>query len=158
MVIHKKIPAFTLIEVVIAMLIAAIAITITYTAYQIINGTYQGYIKKQHNLAAYTIADKLLKKDFQLARHMTGNGNQLHIELDSGLVNYEFKENFITRELVPLPVDTFFLPVKKVEFSFEKKVAGDETAIDELNLEAMLEGQQISLVYKKNYSAQDLFK
>lgn len=158
MAINKKIHAFTLIEVVIAMLIAVIAITITYTAYQIINGTYQGYIKKQHNLSAYTVADKLLKRDFLLSRHLTKNGSQLQIESDAGIINYEFKEDFITRESLPLQVDTFFVPVKAVTFSFEKMPAEDGTAVDEISIEAVLEGQHISLVYKKIYSAQDLFK
>lgn len=158
MVIRKKVPAFTIMEVTISMLIAAIAIGITYTAYRIVSGTYSDYTKKQDRVAAFTVADKLLKKDFMMADHIIKTADGLDIESENGLIRYQFTEGYILRTQSALHTDTLKIPVKSGNFSFEDQVADEGAVVDQLNFETQLEGQDIPLVYKKIYSSQNLFK
>lgn len=154
----KKIAAFTLMEVTIAMLIAAIAIGITYTAYHIISGTYQNYTKKQESLSAYTAADKLLKTDFMLSKAIVKTTEGLQLEFESGQVIYNFKDGKIVRDQFGLRTDTFDLAVTDVQFQFEKEEAIEADTVDQLSFQSKLEGENIPQVYIKRYSAQQLFK
>lgn len=158
MVIKKKLPAFTIMEVTISMLIAAIAIGITYTAYRIVSGTYIDYTRKQDRVAAFTVADKLLKKDFMMADHITRTPDGLDMEAENSLIKYQFTESYILRTQSALQTDTLKIPVKSGSFSFEDQVAEEGATVDQLTFETQLEGQDIPLAYKKLYSAQNLFK
>jgi type II secretory pathway component PulJ len=156
--IKKKVPAFTLMEVTIAMLIAAIAIAITYTAYRIISGTYLNYAKKQDRIAAFTVADKLLKRDFLTADHILRTAEGLDFQSGQGVIKYQFKDTCVLREQYALQTDTFKLQVKTIRFTFENETAAEGAEVDRLDYHTRLEGQPISLLYQKTYSAQNLFK
>jgi Tfp pilus assembly protein PilE len=158
MIIKKKVPAFTLMEVTISMLIAAIAIAITYTAYRIVNGTYINYTRKQDRIAAFTVADKLLKKDFLQADQIIRSADGLDLRSENGFVRYQFKEEYILREQSALQTDTFKLPVKSVLFSFENQAIAEGDTVDQLSLETLVENENVPLIYHKIYSAQNLFK
>ena len=153
----KKVPAFTLMEVTISMLIAGIAIAITYTAYRIVSGTYLDYTRKQDRVAAYSLADKLLKKDIAAATHITRTANGLQLESGGGVISNEFASAYLLRKQYALPADTFKIPVKTTVFTFENQAAEEGALVDQLELQTSLEGEGISLIYKKIYSAQDLF-
>jgi Tfp pilus assembly protein PilE len=157
MKINKKLPAFTLMEVTISMLIAAIAIAITYTAYRIISNTYVGYTRKQDRVAAFTELDKLLKMDFQNADHLTATEHGIRLQTVSGLIIYQFDSAAIVRNQFALRLDTFKLPVKLIRYSFEQQEAPTDQPIDQLDLKLQLEDQDVDLVYTKQYSSQNLF-
>ncbi|WP_142527467.1 prepilin-type N-terminal cleavage/methylation domain-containing protein [Pedobacter westerhofensis] len=152
----KKIPAFTLMEVTIAMLIAAIAIVITYTAYHIISGTYHSYAKKQDRIAAFSLADRLLKKDFLNADQIIRTAEGMEFQSGNGLVIYQFRDSLMLRSQHALRTDTFKFPLQAPRLTFENAEAAE--AIDQLEYQTTLEGQNITLTYKKSYSSQSLFK
>jgi len=145
----KKVPAFTLMEVTIAMLIAGIAIAITYTAYRIVSGTYLDYTRKQDRVAVFSVADRLLKKDFSRASHISRSANGLLLESGTGNISYEFAALYILRKQGTLPADTLKLPVKTTVFSFEHHESLEDDPVDQLDLQTQVEGEVISLLYKK---------
>lgn len=155
--IKKKVPAFTLMEVTIAMLIAAIAIGITYAAYHIVSGTYINYTRKQDRVATFTVVDQLLKKDFLLADQIIRSADGINIQDQQGTISYQFKDTYILRYQYALQTDTFKLQVKSPGFSFENNLAEEESPVDQLSFDTQLEGETIPLVYQKIYSAQTLF-
>jgi type II secretory pathway component PulJ len=156
--VRKKIPAFTLMEVTIAMLIAAIAIAMTYTAYRIISGTYSSYAKKQDRVAAFSLADRLLKNDFLGADHIIKTTEGVDFKSGNGLISYQFKDSLMLRSQHVLQTDTFKFPLKTVCLTFENMEAEVATEVDQLEYETSLEAQPITLTYKKRYSSQNLFK
>ena len=158
MKIKQKIPAFTLMEVTITMLIAAVAISITYTAYRIISGTYLNYSKKQDRIAAFTLADRLLKKDFLSADHILKTTEGLNFQSSGGIISYLFRDSCLMRSQHALQTDTFKIPVTAASFTFEHAAAADDTMVDQLEYETQLEGQPTILTYRKLYSSQNLFK
>jgi hypothetical protein len=154
----KKIPAFTLMEVTVSMLIAAIAIAITYTAAHIVTVTYGDYQKKQDHVAEFALLDKLLKQDFSRPGKIVKSGNGLRVETVNGTILYEFTEGHIVRAQYALSTDTFKLDPKTIRFSFEKEDTVEGQNIDQLELQTVLEKEEINLIYKKTYSAQDLIQ
>jgi len=151
-----KIPAFTLMEVTVSMLIAAIAIAITYTAAHIVSVTYGDYQKKQDHVATFSQLDKLLKQDFSRPGKIVKSADGLQVETPGGLIRYEFADGYIVREQFALGTDTFKLDPKAVICSFEKQAVAEGQNIDQLELQATLEKEEIPLIYQKTYSAQDL--
>lgn len=152
----KKLPAFTLMEVTVAMLIAGIAIGITYTAFHIISVTCNNYQKKQDGVASFAILDKLLKQDFDLPGKIEKTGNGLQMQTAAGIVRYEFADNYITREQYALGIDTFKVKPIEVSCFFENNQVAAGQIIDQIQFKIMLEREPINLIYHKTYSAQDL--
>lgn len=155
---NKKIPAFTLMEVTIAMLIAGIAIAITFTAYRIVSGSYIGFSKKQQELAGFVTLDKLLKQDFMAAGKVLKSADGLVMQMEGGLISYQVDPAFILRDQFSLRTDTFKLAINEPGFSFENEEAIEGEAIDQFGFETLVQGQLIPVRYQKLYSAQDLFK
>lgn len=154
---ENKIKAFTLMEVTITMLIAAVAISITYTAYRIVSHSYLDYKKKQDKMADIMVADKLLKKDFLSALRITRSDRGLVMEQAEGKINYVFFEDFMVRNQFALSTDTFKMTLKETSYWFENEEKDVGELLDEFDLSIQSEGQSIPLKYRKQYSSQDLF-
>lgn len=153
----KKLPAFTLMEVTIAMLIAAIVIAITFTTYRVVSGSYFNFNRKQEKVAMLTTIDKLLKQDFIKAKSIVKTADGVFFEINDGIVTYSFKDSYILRDQFSLGIDTFKLQVNDLNFSFENEVAEEGQEVDLLSFKTQLDGDLIPLQYLKLYSAQDLF-
>ncbi len=153
----KKLPAFTLMEVTIAMLIAAIVIAITFTTYRVVSGSYFNFNRKQEKVAMLTTIDKLLKQDFIKAKSIVKTADGVFFEINDGIVTYSFKDSYILRDQFSLGIDTFKLQVNDLNCSFENEVAEEGQEVDLLSFKTQLDGDLIPLQYLKLYSAQDLF-
>jgi len=152
----KKVPAFTLMEVTVSMLIAAIAIAITYTAAHIVTVTYGDYQKKQDHVAAFSLLDRLLKQDFKRSGKLVKTDNGVQLETTGGLIQYEFADDYVIRDQYTLGTDTFRCDPKAVICTFEKRVVISGETIDQLELQTTLQKEEVPLIYHKTYSAQDL--
>jgi len=155
---NKKIPAFTLMEVTIAMLIAGIVIAVTFTTYRIVSGSYIGFSKKQDELAGFVRLDRLLKQDFMTAKSILKSSDGLVMEVDGGLICYQIEPVFIVRDQFSLRRDSFKVAINNAGFSFENNAVEDGQALDQFEFETVVQGQLVPLHYRKIYSAQDLFK
>lgn len=155
---HKKIPAFTLMEVTIAMLIAAIAIGVTFTAYRIVSGVYLDFTRKQNKVATFTTADQLLKQDFFKAKRIIKFNDGLTFEMKTGLINYSFKDDYILRDQFSLGIDTFKLKTSRLIFLFENEEAMNGHLVDQCSFETEVSAEPALLYYRKVYSAEDLFE
>lgn len=153
----KKVRAFTLIEVTISMLIAAIVIVTTYTAYQIISQNYLNYVKKQNLIASFTIMDKLLRDDFLKANPIVKTDSGLEFHMDNGKVQYQFNDSLIIRNQYNLRLDTFNIVLHTINFTFENEESGVGRRIDLLSYLVTLDNETIPMSYRKMYSAQNLF-
>lgn len=155
---NHNIPAFTLIEMTIAMLIAAIAIAITFTAFRIVSGSYDGFSKKQGELADFVRLDKLLKQDFLASKRIIRSSDGVVLQLDAGVIQYTIDSAFVLRDQFSLRTDTFRQVIKHVNFSFENNDSESEQLVDLFSFESIVQAQMVPFRYYKLYSAQDLFK
>lgn len=158
MKLNRKVPAFTLMEVTISMLVAAVAIAIAFTAFRIVSGSYSGFTKKQDRVATLTSFDKVLKQDFLKANRILKSEDGLALTLEGGLIKYHFSQAYLVRDQFSLRTDTFKLAVNDIGFLFENGPVEEGSYVDFLNFKAVVDGDVVPLQYHKIYSAQDLFK
>lgn len=154
----RKLPAFTLMEVTIAMLLSAISMMIAYTAYHLVSQSYLDYSSKQKHLAEFLSADRLLKMDILNGEKVLKSDDGLIIESERGVITYVFGEAYLLRNQFELRTDTFNLQVRIQDISFESMPVQDGELLDRVGLEMSLEGAELALVYRKQYSSVNLFK
>jgi len=165
---QHRIKAFTIMEVTIAMLIAAIVIGITYTAYTIISRTYGQFKKKNENMAVLARLDQLLRRDFDRADLITESGHQvISIQRENQPnIRYEFLDSSIIRNAAI--ADTFKvksdhyqvlfegLPKADAENTDANADSNEEYRIDELSLIVNFQNETIPYHYHKKYSSENL--
>jgi prepilin-type N-terminal cleavage/methylation domain-containing protein len=155
---NRKVAAFTLIELTIAMLIASIAISITYTAYTIVIKLYTNYTVRQEKASAVTLLNKLLSVDFIAAEQVLRTEDGFQIICRNGKIRYTVTEDFVVRDQFSLRTDTFNMSVSNGGYYFEKTEVDFEKTIDEVHFSIALAGYVVPLRYYKQYSSQNLFK
>lgn len=157
MKISKKIPAFTLMEVTISMLVAGIAIAITFTAYRLVSRAYLDFSLKQQRISDLSTADKLLKQDFIQGKKILKAPEGISIVTMEGTIAYSFYPDYFLRRQYALRTDTFKIKTAGLSYLFEGEQVAEDERMDEFSLQEEIEGSLIDLRYYKLYSAQDLF-
>lgn len=156
MKINKRIPAFTLMEVTISMLIAAIAIAITFTAYRLVSRSYVDFSQKQQHISELITADKLLKQDFVKGSIIMKGPKGFSIVMREGTIDYSFHPDYFLRQQYALRTDTFKIKTTELNYLFEGEEVAEGESIDQFTLKEEIQGAMIDLRYYKLYSAQDL--
>lgn len=155
----KRVKAYTLMEVTIAMLLAGIVIMITYTVYTIVIRAYGAYNRKNIEVATQLRLDELIKKDFAKSAVILRTDSGMVCKTESGAVIYKIAPALIIRTYGI--TDSFNVRLDNVTFSYEEKVieAGKDSAlIDGLRLAMRFRNDLNSYYYHKHYSAAELFK
>ena len=158
MKIEAKVNAFTIIEVTVSMLLAAISIAIAYTSYRVVSSSYQRFDTKNKNVSEFLFADKALKKDISFCSRMICIDDGISLITTEGEIIYRFSPDYILRNQFNLRTDTLFLRSAELRSSFEQQEVFSGDLADRTSFIATLEDKTISLTYKKDYSAEELFK
>ncbi|WP_299352886.1 hypothetical protein [Mucilaginibacter sp.] len=157
-----RISAFTIMEVTVAMLIASIAIGITYTVYTIVSRSYAIYKVKNNNMAVLIRLDELLKNDFEHAAIISKTQNGLVFKSPDKLVIYEIEPDFIIR--TSGITDTFKVKAPEINTAFENtpiteiNAEEEQNRIDELQLIILFDTKKIPYHYYKLYSSVNLIQ
>lgn len=159
---NKRVKAFTIMEVTVAMLLTAIVIAITYTVYSIVARSYGEYGTKNNNRAVLIRLDELLRKDFEKAETINKTETGLTCSKRDGMVTYEFRPDGVVRSSGI--TDTFKVSIAAVDLLFEhalvgaRALSGEDTRIDELRLDILFEKNNIDYSYHKQYSSENLIQ
>jgi prepilin-type N-terminal cleavage/methylation domain-containing protein len=154
--ISKKLPAFTLIEMTVAMLIAAIAISIAFTSFKIVSGLYINYKRKQDGFSQVLWIQKLLSKDFDVAYKIIKKNDGLELSTHNGIIKYTFEKEVIVRDQASLKVDTFKFVPYAVQYDFERAETLDEHLVDHLSFSIKQDNTVLPMSFFKTYSSTDL--
>jgi prepilin-type N-terminal cleavage/methylation domain-containing protein len=152
----QRVKAFTIMEVTITMLIAAILMAITYTTYSIVSRSYLSFNTKNKNMAELQQLDKLLKRDFDRAENIQKISKGIQIENTRQVITYEFNPDFIVR--TALITDTFKVKTDSLNMSFEGQSAGEQSRLDELSFTLVFQKENIPYHYYKQYSSVNLIQ
>jgi len=158
----NKVKAFTIIEVTISMMIAAIVIGIAYTAYTIINKSYLSYNTKHEEIAVLLRLNELMTKDFDHADIVEKSDSGLTIKMGINVINYVLAPNYIVR--TSGIADTFKVKTQQISTSFAAQplteVGTDEeqNRVDELDMIVVYENKMFPYHYFKQYSSANLFQ
>jgi prepilin-type N-terminal cleavage/methylation domain-containing protein len=158
-----RIKAFTILEVSITMLIAAILIGITYTAFTIINKSYSSFNTKNKDMAELELLDELLRKDFDRAELIQKDQNGIIFKkADLTLIKYEFNPAYIIR--ISGRIDTFKFKTEGFATLFEGQplnepgASEEENRLDELDINLLFGNEKIPYHYFKQYSSVNLIQ
>jgi hypothetical protein len=145
------------------MLIAALVITITYTAYRIVSQSYQNFNMRQAEMADLIRLDKLLLVDFDNAEYISRQGEGILLKDSSGIVAYTFQPDRILRQAGI--TDTFKVRAIELNLSFEHTHSAENpnadpeyNRVDELSFQVLYRKEKIPYHYLKEYSSADLIK
>jgi len=154
-----KIEAYTLMEIAVAMLLAALCISICYTAYGLIGNYFSAFEKKNNSAQLVLGLQRAMGRDIDQGRVLLRTGDGLEIHRDSSLVRYRFGSGLISREVEGLRTDSFVLMPEEIDFRFEGREAVEGDTVDRVGFVITLEKSgKVPMVFKKFYSAQDLFR
>jgi len=159
---RKKVRAFTIMEVTISMLISAIVIGITYSAYTIIRQSYAIYQTKNETLAVLSRVDQLLTRDFAHAELIVKTPDGVLLSSPSDTVSYVFNPDFVVR--VAAVTDTFRVQNGGLSTLFENQqlseisTVNEQNRIDELTFFIVLKNGNIPYHYHKQYSSVNLLE
>lgn len=155
----KKIKAYTLMEVTVAMLLSAICIGIAYSAYDIIGNYYRSFQQKNEKADALLSIREVLSKDFQKSKLVLNTTDGILLDQDSLSIQYVFEADQILRKTPSLRVDTFKVIWKDRYVGFEGAEILEPDTIDLLKLKITLDQHSlVPLTFYKHYSAQNLFQ
>lgn len=153
----RKIPAFTLMEIMIVMIISGIVISFGYSAYTFIqsrSGTFSEITRRDVSLQK-TVA--LLERDvFRSCRIIALNGNEL-LFVGEDTVDYHFNPEYLLRRSGTI-TDTFNIPVNKCSFQFQRETL-TEGLVDKIDLSIRdSESGLIEMGLSKKYDASALME
>lgn len=149
-----RLPAFTLMEMVVAMLLTAIVIGLTYTIFIIVAQSNRNFDRKSEALAEVRQLDALLQRDFGRAARIDCMDSTLVIQLQTAVVTYRFFSGFALRKSVA--TDTFRYRLLEQNAAFRGRPVGENGITDDFFLRIAIDEQQIPFHYHKTYSSEEL--
>lgn len=145
------IKAFTLIEIMVALLISGIVISMAY----VILTNSQLYFDKLKNQSSYSIQYidfySILKKDIDRSNTILMNNNELIITTDDNRISYKLENNFFERTDLTKKINKFDINIIDIEVKYLK----DTKFVNEVILQIQgINNYEINFV--KQYSRQTL--
>jgi hypothetical protein len=148
-----KLPAYTVMEMLVVMAISAISIGITYTTYQIFSSQYYGFKKRSEEISVYLQLDKLLTKDMADAEQVLRTPGGVVFKKKDRETYYEFTSEWILRN--DLLQDTFVVQPMEVGFFLKGQPQHlPEGLLDELRFESHYKEELLPFRYQKKYGAE----
>ncbi|WP_276090978.1 prepilin-type N-terminal cleavage/methylation domain-containing protein [Pedobacter sp. JY14-1] len=148
----NKIKAFTLMEVVLAMMLAAIVVGMAYTAFSLFGKLQGSYRQKNLRHADLQMVREVLQRDVERAGSVRLEGDRL---LMDSLI-YQAGGDFLLRQVAG-GTDTLKLRTLRIQGSFEEHPVADGLA-DRLVLSFMQDSVAVQLRIDKQYTSEELFR
>lgn len=155
----KKIEAYTMMEVAIAMLLAAVCMSICYTAYNMIGDYFQAFQKRNASAEEVLTLRRTMEKDILKGKYLIRTESGINILGDSLNITYNFADSAILRKAEGLRTDSFHVSPIEAVFLFEGREALELDTVDHISFKLKMEKQRmIPVTIGKMYSAHDLLK
>lgn len=148
----KKLPAFTLMELLIGMIISSMIIASAYYAYSIIYDRYEQYRTIKKKIMESQQLQSVLNNDAYICDRISFDGNTLLLlKKNDKSVNYRFYDDVITRTENELS-DTFAIaPVNiKMEFHFPEH----KQFVEQFSFETRILDEQAFFSFTKAYTSE----
>lgn len=152
-----RIKSFTLIEMVLAMLFAAIVVGMAYTSITILSRLYESYRLKRSTEADMQLINQAMTRDFSISSLIEISKNQIDLKDSSGAItlHYRIVENYLLR-LAAVKTDS----IKMDKLAFRGSFEGSEVqqgVIDQIVLSFKNDELPTTIRIRKDYSAVELF-
>ncbi len=154
----RLLPAFTLMESIVVLLLLVIVFATAATALRITGRQLSEFVSLSHIKLDYLSFSKALKADIENARHVYIYDTEVALHGEKGQkIIYKFGEDFTLREFDQIRTDTFRLTISILEAFFQKeRVVNGENRIDEIVIS--IEEIDVVLPLEKAESAAQLLE
>jgi prepilin-type N-terminal cleavage/methylation domain-containing protein len=147
-----KLKAFSLLEVMVAILLSGIVISAIYSGYLFTHKQFFRFNAIKTEIRNYFELSEVLNREFETAKKIIKTGSQeIEIEMIDKTVSYSFNTNYILRT-IENQVDTFFVGVTNAEINVINELV-DEAIVDFTELSIKENEQEKMLSLYKNYGA-----
>ena len=159
---NNRVAAFTVMEMTIAMLISAIVIAFTYSAFGILKRAYAEFSKKNKQRAELLQLDHVLKRDFFKSISIYRTESGLRFADTSVTIEYIIDSEAIIRK--GISTDTFKIGISNVSILFgqlpvvSNTDSLEKTEVDEFAFSGTTGHEIIPFHYYKIYSSQNLIR
>lgn len=154
----KKLKAFTLMELSIAMLIAAICIGMAFYMFQFFQRLYLSQQREKQEQFSFSLFQHLLKKDMDQAQAVFYAENELQLLDSAGTIRYIFTENHIARDHYQQQTDTFNFKISAIDGLYRNASRPSPTCIDEFQVTVTYGKEEHTFILDKKYAAQQLMQ
>ena len=156
--INKRLEAFTLMEMTVALLLTGLVTGIALTAYGIIESQFQHFQGSRNGFHEVAQLNLALQRDVQSCREVIRNDDGIYCRYQNGdQIDYAFTDEFVMRT-AGQRTDTFHLKTEERSFRFE----GNEQFVPELPIDAFsfkgsIQEEALPFHYFKTYGTAQLF-
>jgi|GEM_PF-3122393 hypothetical protein len=149
-----KWPAFTMIELVVAMLISAIVVAIVFYAWSLFSAQLQRRQAQSGKMAEYVLFHRALGRDVEKAQRISDSAGygSLRMDIDGHRVGYSIGADYILRDLDGVG-DTFHLGGKVRQVRY---VNDSIPLISILQLLITVDREDLVLTLRKEYTSAEL--
>ena len=155
----KKIRAYTLMEITVAMLLVAVCMSICYAGYGLIEAYFKEFQKKNAITQDILALNNTMDRDFLKASYLIRTADGIKLQYPAHQIFYHFGENAVLRTVSELRTDSFHLRPADIRFQFKGKEANEQDTVDQVIFYLDTDGQpKIPVTKRKLYSAQDLLR
>jgi type II secretory pathway component PulJ len=151
----KAFRALTLMDTVIAMILAAMVLGMGGTFYLGLVRSIQGYHETSEEVAQYQQLLFLLRHDLDRSNRINANENGFQIlnDADQIIASFENGDTCLIRLQGENHKDTFKFQVKEAQYLYKGQLVQSGEMIDQVVLDVSSEKTSQRLEWKKNYSA-----
>ncbi len=147
-----KLKAFSLLEVLIALLISGLVISAAYSGFLFSHKQFNKFKGITTELREYFTLSEVLTREFENAKQVVKKSNyEIEIKEIDRSINYTFESDYILRTIA-YETDTFWFKITNVEMNLINKKA-DQPIVDYLTITFSDNEANQSLSFYKNYGA-----
>lgn len=153
---YRKIQAFTIIDLVVALIISSLIIGMAYFALSLFNNQFLRYLKKTTSLNDFFLFEKTWVRDWEQARYIRSKDNATFVMdyKNRASITYRMQDQWLIRT-TGISRDTLPIQIQKstVHLYNEKM-----NVVDQVEWVIFVGGEKIPCVYHKQYAAKDLLQ
>jgi len=153
-----KLPAFTILELLVGMTLTAILVTASMYAFELIQKQYRLQSRMQDRLDIQANFKARILLDLEKAQSIKRRDKTLLFKNDKSQINYQWATDFITRknDLSPIAPDTFWIKSTIQESQFQYQIVGSgyiDRCILDIELFETIEQWQ----FQKHYTTKETY-
>ena len=151
----QQLSAFTLMEIMVALSITAVVLSLSFYGFQLLQLQFTQYQKQQDKVAQSRRCLTLLQRDVESCQYLYKVDQQLQLLSQQDTLWYTFLPQLVIRQYGGIHRDSFIANVRCKQAWFEDQKTNDGL-IDELTLSIAMTEFVKTLSLQKIYSAEDL--
>lgn len=143
-----RLNAFSILEVLVAIVISGIVVSTAYSVYIYSGKQFFKFRTVKAEITNYFEFTSTITRDFESAKKVVQKSDyEMEMQLSNQNINYQFEPTYILRT-IHLQTDTFFFTVENMDYNTLNKLS-NEPMVDYLKLTL----KNNSLTYYKDYGA-----